>query len=70
MDSSDEDDEQEQKKERKTKISRKRKEMNGGVGVAHSRGRAWIKESSGDDPVNFLDPGVIQKVVGMWGQAY
>ncbi len=55
MDSSDE--EEEQTKERRPK-GRDPKQK----GVA--QGRAWIKEADGDDPVNFLDPGVVQKVIG------
>lgn len=63
MDSSDDENEEEEKKKRKVKGSRGLKQMEGGR--AQSRGRAWIKESSRDDPVNFLDPGVVQNVVGM-----
>lgn len=55
LDSSD-DEEEEPKKERKPS-SQETKQR----GV--TRGRAWIKEDNGDDPVNFLDPGVAQRVV-------
>ena len=55
MDSSD--DEEEQKSERKPK-GREGKQR----GVA--RGRAWIKEDNEESPVNFLDPGIAQRVVG------
>ena len=54
MDSSN--DEEEQKKERKSKAQEGNQR-----GVA--RGRAWIKEDNEKNPVNFLDPGITQRVV-------
>ncbi len=31
---------------------------------AQRAGQAWIKEGSGDEPVNFLDPNVASRVLG------
>lgn len=34
------------------------------------KGKAWLKEGEGDDPLNFLDPKVSQRVLGttaLWG---
>ena len=32
--------------------------------LAHQRSRAWLKEGGGDEPLNFLDPKVAQRVLG------
>lgn len=32
--------------------------------LARQRGRAWLKEGGGDEPLNFLDPKVAQRVLG------
>ena len=31
---------------------------------AVKEGKAWIKESAEDDPINFMDPLVVKSVVG------
>lgn len=33
-------------------------------GVKTQKGRAWLKEGEEDDPLNFLDPKVSQRVLG------
>lgn len=33
-------------------------------GVKSQKGRAWLKEGQEDDPLNFLDPKVSQRVLG------
>ncbi len=57
MDSSDED--EEETKEKKLPKGQKSRQK------SVVRGRAWIKEGNEDDPVNFLDPGVVQRVIGL-----
>ncbi|KAM6186430.1 RRP12-like protein isoform 2-T2 [Rhynchocyon petersi] len=52
-DSEDEDDDEMQEKGR-SKEQRK---------LARQRGRAWLKEGGGDEPLNFLDPKVAQRVL-------
>ena len=52
MESSDEEEEQPKKKQA-TKDS-----------PAAPRGQAWIKEGGEDEPLNFLDPSVTQRVSG------
>ena len=32
--------------------------------LARQRSRAWLKEGGGDEPLNFLDPKVAQRVLG------
>lgn len=32
--------------------------------LARQRGQAWLKEGGGDEPLNFLDPKVAQRVLG------
>lgn len=32
--------------------------------LAWQRNRAWLKEGGGDEPLNFLDPNVSQRVLG------
>lgn len=54
MDSSDEEEETKQRKPPKGRISKQK-----------AQGRAWIKEDNEDDPVNFLDPGIVQRVIGL-----
>uniref|UniRef100_A0A2K5F4E5 Ribosomal RNA processing 12 homolog n=1 Tax=Aotus nancymaae TaxID=37293 RepID=A0A2K5F4E5_AOTNA len=51
-DSEDEDDEEEERS--RGKEQRK---------LAQQRGRAWLKEGGGDEPLNFLDPKVAQRVL-------
>ena len=59
MESSDEEGEQDQpKKKRGTKKSPSQDSPAG------SRGQAWIKEGGEDEPLNFLDPSVTQRVSG------
>ena len=62
LDSSDEE------KEDRIRKSRRGKQQLRGKQQARSSGQAWIKESSGDEPVNFLDPSVIQQVVGTYAK--
>ena len=37
----------------------------GGCPEIHE-GKAWIREGPEDEPLNFLDPSVVQRVVGKW----
>lgn len=32
--------------------------------LARQRSQAWLKEGGGDEPLNFLDPKVAQRVLG------
>lgn len=32
--------------------------------LSRQRSRAWLKEGGGDEPLNFLDPKVAQRVLG------
>lgn len=35
--------------------------------LARQRSQAWLKEGGGDEPLNFLDPKVAQRVLGKQG---
>lgn len=37
--------------------------------LTRQRSRAWLKEGGGDEPLNFLDPKVAQRVLGEQGAA-
>lgn len=37
--------------------------------LARQRGRAWLKEGGEDEPLNFLDPKVAQRVLGEYEAA-
>ncbi len=58
MDSSDDaDEETKERKLPKDRISKQKSVV---------QGRAWIKEDNEDDPVNFLDSGIVQRVIGLY----
>ena len=38
--------------------------------TAKTPGGTWIREGDGDEPVNFLDPQVVKRVVGGFGLAH
>ena len=73
MESSDEEEEEEEqrksKKKRATKISTSKDSRRKRPGKDGDRGQAWIKEGDGDEPINFLDPRVTQRVSG-WLELY
>ena len=66
MESSDDEEEAEEqrqlKKKRTTKASKESRRSR--PVTDGDRGQAWIKEGDGDEPVNFLDPSVTQRVSG------
>ena len=57
MESSDEEEEEPKKKRATRKTSSQ-------DSPAAPRGQAWIKEGGEDEPLNFLDPSVTQRVSG------
>ena len=62
MESSDEEGEQEQSK-------KKRAKKTSVDSRASTRGQAWIKEGGADEPINFLDPSVTQRVSGEYNKS-
>ena len=63
LESSDEEGEQEQGKKKKKKAV-KTSQGQGAAAVQGGRGRAWIREGTEDEPLNFLDPSVTKSVSG------
>ena len=59
MESSDEEEEQDQPKRRRATQKPSPRDSSAGP-----RGQAWIKEGGDDEPMNFLDPSVTQRVSG------
>lgn len=43
---------------------KKQRELQRGGRAEKEEGKAWIKEGPEDEPVNFMDRGVVKKVVG------
>lgn len=52
----DSEEEEEEEEERSQAKERRR--------LARQRSQAWLKEGGGDEPLNFLDPKVAQRVLG------
>lgn len=53
----DSEDEEDNEEEERGRAKEQRK-------LAQRRSQAWLKEGDGDEPLNFLDPKVAQRVLG------
>lgn len=63
--SGEEEEEKEQRQLKKSRTTKTSKESRRGRPASDGdRGQAWIREGDGDEPVNFLDPSVSQRVSG------
>ena len=61
MESSDEEEGEQEQLQKKKRVS-KASSQDSSAGM--TRGQAWIKEGGEDEPLNFLDPSVTQRVSG------
>lgn len=61
MESSDEEEGEQEQLQKKKRVS-KPSSQHSSAGM--TRGQAWIREGGEDEPLNFLDPSVTQRVSG------
>ena len=64
MESSDEEEEEQEQSKKKRVVKTSKDSRRKQRAEESDRGQAWIKEGDDDEPVNFLDPSVTQRVSG------